>query len=270
MKNILKVFLALIVLLVFFSLNLFTQDEPLKEKYQAIILDSIAVTVSPNFRPWPGDTVTQSEFSIDVHPHNENIVFFSANATTWPPSSGHVKLYGAGVYWSLDGGANWMGFDNPPFEYDTTETDPAVAIDTNGYFYTNFMDSPPNSGGQGIAVSKDSGNTWTRYEVAATTVYGAYDKNHLTIDKSLSSQYNNRLYRSLTDHTSLSFATDFGNGDWEVVKYEGIQGRTGDQGPSGLNGATGATGASGANGGAGVDGIFAAKASQAEAQAGNT
>ena len=71
---------------------------------------SDGTTVGPNFRVKPGNT-TQSELSIDVHPTNSNIVFGSANATNWPVST----LYGTGVYWSLDGGVNWTGFDNPPF-----------------------------------------------------------------------------------------------------------------------------------------------------------
>jgi type IX secretion system substrate protein/BNR repeat protein len=192
MKNVLKVVFVLVVLLAFFSSDLFTQDEPVEKIYQTYYLDSIEVTVSPNFRPWPGDYVTQSEFSIDVHPQNENIIFFSANATDWP----YTELYGSGVYWSLDGGANWEGYDIPPFG--ETETDPAVVIDINGNFYVNFMDTvvsfPLRQYGQGIAISTDSGAYWIRDTVAKISTGGALDKNHIMIDKSHGSLFTNRLY----------------------------------------------------------------------------
>ena len=183
----------------FFSSNLLTQDELLddkpkslallnqsgseyidqnnnwaKETTRAKIIDSIDVTVSPNFRPWPGDTVTQTEFSIDVHPSDENIILFSANATDWP----YTRLFGSGVYWSLDGGTTWVGHDYPPF--DTTETDPASVIDINGNFYTNFMDCSPNSSGQGMAVSTNNGACWERDTVASAPLAGGagfLDKN---------------------------------------------------------------------------------------------
>jgi hypothetical protein len=80
--------------------------------------------------------------------------------------------------------------------------------------------------------------------------------------------YSDKIYRCVTDHTSVSFETDYGNGLWELVQTSGTKGDTGDQGEKGDTGATGATGAAGANGAAGADGVFAEIASQAEAQAG--
>ena len=113
-------------------------------------------TVGPNFRVLPGNT-TQSELSIDVHPTNSNIVFGSSNATNWPVSN----LYGTGVYWSLDGGANWTGFDNPPFG--SNSGDPVSVIGTDGRFYENYI---TNSLGQGVAVSTNNGVNWTTHVVA--------------------------------------------------------------------------------------------------------
>jgi len=193
MKNVLEVIFVLVVLLAIFSSNIFTQDEPTEEKYQTKILDTIAVTVSSNFRPWPSDYTTQTEFSIDVHPQNENIILFSSNASDWP----YTTFYGAGVYWSLDGGTNWQGYDDPP--YKKTETDPAVVIDLNGNFYVNFMDTSlyiiPYMTGQAMAVSKDSGATWKRHVVAPNSIAQTiFDKNHLMVDKSLNSPHSNRLY----------------------------------------------------------------------------
>ncbi len=203
---------CLLLLSVFLS-NLSAQDAtaPLN-----LLMDSIQVTVGPNFRPWPSDTNTQSEFSIDVHPQDENIILFSANATDWPVT----RLYGTGVYWSFDGGTSWEGHDDPPFGH--TQTDPASVIGVNGYFYTNFMDTTfvdsttmdiiYNLGGQGIAASANNGANWTRDVVAPKPLGGACDKNHLTIDKT-SERFLSRLYCGWLDGMKdvvVSYSSDFG------------------------------------------------------------
>ena len=209
MKSLLKIVIALIVLFGLFSSSLLTQEISEKEFYSNTILDSIEVTVSPNFRPWPGDTVTQSEFSADVHPQNENIIFFSANTTSWPPDSGEIDIYSVVVYWSFDGGINWVGHDDPP--YGRTGVDPAVMIDTSGNFYVNFIDTKTN-GAQGIAVSFDSGANWVRDTVVAPT--GVFnDKNHLMIDKSPTSPFTNRLYCGwqLLGEIHATYSTDYGS-----------------------------------------------------------
>ena len=80
--------------------------------------------------------------------------------------------------------------------------------------------------------------------------------------------YLDRPYRCLVEHTSFSFETDFGNGNWELLTFAGEDGPQGDKGDLGAQGPTGATGAAGAAGGNGSDGIFSEIASQAEAQTG--
>ena len=111
--------------------------------------------------------------SIDVHPTNSNIVFGSANATNWPVST----LYGTGVYWSLDGGTNWTGFDNPPFG--SNSGDPVSVIGQDGRFYENYIN---NSYGQSVATSTNNGANWTNYTVAPNPGQVA-DKNHYMVDK---------------------------------------------------------------------------------------
>jgi hypothetical protein len=163
-------------------------------------------TVGPNFRVKPGNT-TQSELSIDVHPTNSNIVFGSANATNWPVST----LYGTGVYWSLDGGVNWTGFDNPPFG--SNSGDPVSVIGADGRMYENYI---TNSYGQGVAVSTNNGVNWNNYTVAPNPGQVA-DKNHYMVDKTPTSPYVNRSYCAWTDfggatdgEVVLRYSTNFG------------------------------------------------------------
>ena len=163
-------------------------------------------TVGPNYRVKPGNT-TQSELSIDVHPTNSSIVFGSSNATNWPVST----LYGTGVYWSLDGGTNWTGFDNPPFGGNSG--DPASVIGVDGRFYENYIN---NSYGLSVSVSTNNGTNWTTHSVTPNPGSLA-DKNHFMIDKTTSSPYVNRTYcvwtefgGSLDGEVALRYSTDYG------------------------------------------------------------
>lgn len=87
-------------------------------------------------------------------------------------------------------------------------------------------------------------------------------------DPSTSVQYHDRLYRALLQHTSNSFGTDFGNGNWEAIQVKGVKGDTGDQGPIGPSGTNGGVGPSGPSGGNGSDGIFSVISSKATAETG--
>jgi len=93
----------------------------------------------------------------------------------------------------------------------------------------------------------------------------AYVEDEVVIVTTEAAQFNNFVYRCITGHTSLSFATDWGNGLWERVRYQGIQGV---DGPQGVVGPAGADGAIGAAGPAGADGVFTEIASQLEAETG--
>jgi Secretion system C-terminal sorting domain len=147
------------------------------------------VTVNPNFRPFPTTNTTQSELSVDVAPFSESIVFASSNATNWPVTT----LFGTGVYWTFDGAQTWGGGDVPPFG--SNSGDPASAIGTNGFLYENYINNP---GGQGISISTDNGASWSTHTVAPNPGSLA-DKNHMMVDKTTGSPYENRIYVTWTD-----------------------------------------------------------------------
>jgi hypothetical protein len=169
----------------------------------------MGATVGPNYRVHPGTNTTQSEMSIDVHPTNHNIVFGSVNATNNPVTT----LYGTGVYWTLDGGANWTGFDNPPFG--TNGGDPASAIGPDGRFYEAYL---TNSYSLGVATSTNNGVNWTTHIAYSV---GNQDKEHIMIDKTASSPYVNRVYYPWSDlnssNAALVYSTDFGV-TWSAYK----------------------------------------------------
>ena len=165
------------------------------------------ITVGPNFRPKPTTNTTQSEVSVDVHPSNNNIVFCSANATNWPVTT----VYGTGVYWSLNGGTSWTGYDNPPFG--SNSGDPASVIGVDGRLYENFISDP---GGQGVAVSTNNGVNWSTYTVAPNPGSLA-DKNHFMVDKNISSPFVSRCYCGFTDfggsnnyNVVIRYSTNYG------------------------------------------------------------
>ena len=78
-------------------------------------------------------------------------------------------------------------------------------------------------------------------------------------------KYDGRLYQCLTQHTSIDFVSDLVMGRWVELRVAGPKGDVGAQGVAGDKGDKGDVGATGA---AGADGIFAAVASQAEAEIG--
>jgi hypothetical protein len=158
--------------------------------YQFHKLGSIEAIVNPNFRILPASNSTQSEISVDIHPTNPNILFASANTTNWPVTT----LYGTGLYWSTNGGTSWTGYDNPPIG--SNSGDPAAVIGPNGNFYIGYI---RNGGGQGVSVSTNNGATWSNYTAAADPGSGnLLDKNHLWVDKQLTSPYVNRVYDAWT------------------------------------------------------------------------
>ncbi len=187
----------------------YIQGPPVYQKYDFGETD---VLVMPNYRIFPGTNKTQSELSIDIHPLNPNILFASANATPNPVSG----IYGTGVYWTLDAGTNWVGFDNPPFG--SNSGDPASVIGTNGYFYEGYI---TNSYGMGVAKSTNNGANWTSSVVSPGS---NDDKNHLMVDKKVGSPYENRVYNTWTDFNNnnavLKFSTDFGV-TWSAMKNLG-------------------------------------------------
>lgn len=158
--------------------------------YQIHKLNNVEAVVNPNFRILPSSGSTQSEISVDIHPTNPNILFASANTTNWPVTT----LYGTGLYWSTNGGVNWTGYDNPPIG--SNSGDPAAVIGPNGNFYIGYIRS---GGGQGVSVSTNNGATWSNYIAGADpSASDLLDKNHLWVDKQLTSPYVNRVYDAWT------------------------------------------------------------------------
>ncbi|MGH7491812.1 MAG: WD40/YVTN/BNR-like repeat-containing protein [bacterium] len=142
----------------------------------------------------PTTNTHQSEMSIAVSPWNNKKVLASANTSNYPVS----VLYGTGYYISTDGGINWTGNDIPPTG--NNRGDPAVVIDTLGYFYIGSI--APNYG-QGIMKSTNSGSTWQYIQVANPQVPNdpnvSLDKNHLAVDNSTISSYRGNLYSGWSD-----------------------------------------------------------------------
>jgi hypothetical protein len=217
MINYLKTFIIISILTASFSIRIFSQNLsnedkrwtrvnlnpdffiPIDENYRYIenhftqihkLNNNIEAVVNPNFRILPSSNSTQSEISVDIHPTNPNILFASANSTNWPVTT----LYGTGLYWSTNGGTNWTGFDNPPIG--SNSGDPAAVIGPNGYFYIGYI---RNGGGQGVSVSTNNGASWSNYVAGADPSSGdLLDKNHLWVDKQLTSPYVNRVYDAWT------------------------------------------------------------------------
>ena len=172
--------------------------------------NNVDATVGPSFRPHPTTNTTQSEFSVDMHPTDENIIFASSNCTPWPVSA----IWGTGVYWSLDGSATWTGFEPPPFG--TNGGDPASVIGADGVFYEAYLVGGSYS--LGLAVSTNAGGTWTTHTAYSTP---SQDKEHIMIDKNPSSPYFNRLYYPWSNlnisEASLVYTTDMG-ATWSSLK----------------------------------------------------
>jgi len=103
-------------------------------------------------------------------------------------------------------------------------------------------------------------------EVNKWVVDTDYVTDDIVICMSEGVQYNEYHYKALSAHTSLSFATDFGNGLWKRLAPTSVV--AGPQGGTGLQGAKGDTGNTGAKGDTGSAGVFTDIASQAEAEAG--
>ena len=184
--------------------------QPAPQVHREFQFDNVVADVSPNFRPHPTTNTTQSEMSIDVHPTDENIVFGSANASDWPVTT----IFGTGVYWSYDGSSSWTGADNPPFG--SNGGDPASAIGPNGYLYEGYLVG--GSYALGIAVSTNGGTNWSTHTVYATS---SQDKEHVMVDKTLSSPYVNRVYYPWSNlnasQVGLVYSTDFGT-TWSAYK----------------------------------------------------
>ncbi|HTF82318.1 MAG TPA: T9SS type A sorting domain-containing protein, partial [Cytophagales bacterium] len=109
-------------------------------------------------------------------------------------SNNSAGLLGTSGFMTNNQGASWPGSVNGTGG--TNSGDPAAAISNNNRYYVGFINS---AGGQGVAVSTNEGVNWTSYVVAASTSGWLLDKNHLWVDKSTTSAYQNNVYSSWVD-----------------------------------------------------------------------
>ncbi|MDO9512845.1 MAG: hypothetical protein Q7J34_13890 [Bacteroidales bacterium] len=134
-----------------------------------------------------GGETTQSENSVFVSPFDNEIIINSNNSSDYPVQ----VLFGADYFASVDAGQNWEGSIYGAGE--DNNGDPSVAVSNNGRMYIGKISA---SFGQNVAWSQDNGITWHEVEAAALpgSFPNLFDKNHLTIDNSLASPYEGRVY----------------------------------------------------------------------------
>src|SRR5688572_16257590 len=160
-----------------------------KNKGNQVQSPLLSVTVSTDVLIGEPEGGTLSENSVAANPGN-NTKALNANNTIDDNPNGLDGFY-VSEFRTNSQGAFWTGgaFGTPTF------CDPAVAISNNGRYYVGYID--PNLG-QSIAVSTDEGASWTHHAVASGFT-AMRDKNHLWVDKSLTSPYQHNLYAAWTD-----------------------------------------------------------------------
>ncbi len=157
-------------------------------KGSAINSPLIAITNSPDVVIVNTAGVTQSENSVAISPINKLKALNSNNSQ----SGGFLGTSG---FMTANQGTTWTGSINGTGG--NNSGDPAAAISNNNRYYVGFI---PNTLGQGVAVSTNEGVTWQPFTVAPLPA-GAFvlDKNHLWVDKSVTSANVNNLYAAWTD-----------------------------------------------------------------------
>ncbi len=172
----------------------YTPVLPIKPaEYKGSLIDGKGLKLpdSPDIPVTSLSSVTESENSVFVDPDNNQYLLNSNNSTSW--SGGSVgSLYGANYFQSSNGGSVWGGSYSGAGG--ANSGDPAAAISRSGRQYVNYISG---AGGQGVAYA-DDGATWSTATIAPNPGDLA-DKNHMTIDNSLTSAYTGNLYCAWTD-----------------------------------------------------------------------
>ena len=146
---------------------------------------------------------TQTENSIFVDPSDNEFILNSNNSTAWNGSPG--SSYGANYFTSEDAGLSWGG--SIQGAGGSNHGDPATAINLDGSrMYVGFI----SNWGQGISYSTNEGNSWTKIQIATSSLGypNLLDKNHLWIDNSPTSPYEGNLYDAWTPLGSFTNAND--------------------------------------------------------------
>jgi hypothetical protein len=151
------------------------------------------ITVYPNILAYPNPGHHQTEFSAAVDPRNRDRLLVGSNS-----ASTDIRIGSQGWYLTLDGGASWTGGDTLPNHVDLSYfmSDPAVAIDLDGYLFFNAIRFRADADLFTIR-STDGGKSWT--EAIVPDASAGEDKNHLVIDNSLASPFVNNIYTAYTD-----------------------------------------------------------------------
>ncbi len=151
---------------------------------------------------------TQSENSIIVDPNNRMTALNSNNSG----GPGGTPIYGANDLYTFDGGETFDG--ETAGAAGTNQGDPAACIGTDGRWYVGYI----KNNGMGVAHSDDQGQSWTHVQVTPNPGQMT-DKNHLWLDRTVGSPYENYLYDAWTDFG--------GSSDNEIVlKYSADRGET--------------------------------------------
>jgi hypothetical protein len=162
-------------------------------KGSAISSPLIAVTNSADVAIVNTAGVTQSENSIAISPINKLKALNSNNS-----QSGSVL--GSSGFYTANQGASWSGSINGTGG--SNSGDPAADISNNNRYYVGYI---TNASGQGVAVSTNEGATWQPFTVAPLTGGATIlDKNHLWVDKSISSPHINNVYSAWTSFSGTN------------------------------------------------------------------
>lgn len=164
---------------------------PAIRKSSKLSAQGIATYDSPDIPVTESESI-QSENSIFIDPDNGARVLNSNNSHMAPYQA---TFYGADAFVSQDSAQHWEGTFEGPNGYNMG--DPSVVISRSGRLFAGYIYS---SGGQAISYSDDDGVTWHARGVASAPAgFGnLLDKNHLTIDNSLTSPYTGNLYDGWT------------------------------------------------------------------------
>lgn len=167
------------------------------------------VTIGQPFRIYPSN-VTQTETFITRHPHNQSILFASAN--TINPANGFIS---EGVYVSTNGGQSWRGSDTCNGALITAHRgDPGIAIDKNGTFLLVRLGSSPGLYGH---FSTNNGLNWAGQRTIANN---DQDRATLASDGDPTSSFYGRSYtawvRFAPPYPVYYSRTDDGGATWSA------------------------------------------------------
>ena len=198
-----------------------------------------SIMITPNVRIHPNPSTTQSEMSIAIHPVDKNVLLAGSNAVHTTVSAGSQ-----GWYYSTNGGAIWSGRDTLPTHMNLLDmlSDPAVGIDMDGRLFFHALTISVNAF---VARSTNNGVNWMQVVVPGSNSNS--DKNHLAVDVSPGSPYQNNVYTAFTDFTSSPSPIVFSRSTNHGVTFSSavtISGSIGSQFAQGVNLAVGPNGES--------------------------